>query len=314
MIFIVLFFCVGIFVCFVVLPHCANTSWHRKRVGGWCVGGGGLGSVSLHSLLWTRGRLHFLSLFFHFPKLLKPYYEQPKKLSSSSMPRVIMFTPFDHLHIDSLCKYLQPGLRTRLNFHPCLSKPKQCMREICWWPPKTSRFHFCTQKNRGRSRYMCPRYACLTRLALFRVGAHPGQGERELPAGPCQKPSAWHRWTRATAVYKPTCDVCYKQERPLKCNSAFQNLLHKAHWKSVACLFKPSGRLGVPRSAGLFKIQHLSAPGLPPLSPAGVWRLTCIRPRSLHPPLERLGSVAVALSSVLSGDISCSKMMNVTLG
>lgn len=71
-------------------------------------------------------------------------------------------------------------------------------------------------------------------------------------------------------VYKPACDVCYKYERPLKCNSAFQNLLHKAHWKSVACLFKPNGRLGVRRSAGLFKIQRLSAPCLPPLAPAGV--------------------------------------------
>lgn len=56
------------------------------------------------------------------------------------MPRVIMFTPFDHLHIDSLCKYLQPGQRTRLNFPPIWVNKSSVWREFCSWPPKLPLF------------------------------------------------------------------------------------------------------------------------------------------------------------------------------
>ncbi len=37
---------------------------------------------------------------------------------------------------------------------------------------------------------------------------------------------------------RETKSVCDEHVCPLKCNSAFENLLHKAHSKTVACPFK----------------------------------------------------------------------------
>ena len=117
--------------------------------------------------------------------------------------------------------------------------------------------------------------------------------------------------------------VCDEHVCPLKCNSAFQNLLHKAHSKTTACPFKqtfnwvPTGQesflkyitslsLSLSRYLSLSLSLSLSLPLSPSGQNRGHLKVDPCPPSTppLCPPLEQQGMGRHPFS-VSSGDTSC---------